>query len=69
MKTGDLIKIVYPLPERGTVFTPWVKELSLSGEPVPLLEYNGKGGINQIFYNGAKRYISEDITEVVYEAR
>jgi len=51
------------------MYTPWVQELSISGIPVPLVEFNGKGGFNQVYYNGTKRYVSDDLMEVVYETR
>jgi|3_EtaG_2_1085321.scaffolds.fasta_scaffold03977_15 hypothetical protein len=69
MKTGDLIRVIRPLPKRNIMYTPWVQELSISGIPVPLVEFNGKGGFNQVYYNGTKRYVSDDLMEVVYETR
>ena len=68
MKLGDLVRVKYPLPTHNNLlYAYWVKKLSLSGVPVPLLYYGGKGSYCEIYYDGHERCVNEAILEVVYE--
>tara|TARA_B100000427_G_scaffold21494_1_gene16280 strand:- start:1102 stop:1317 length:216 start_codon:yes stop_codon:yes gene_type:complete len=63
VKVGELVKVVYPLPDltAGVLFSSWVKELSLTGKPVPLIAYAGPGGHSKVFHDGLIKYIATDI--------
>jgi len=67
MKTGDLVRVINPLPDYGTSYTPWLENLSSSGTPVILLHYQGKGSWCEIYHDGEAKIVAEKILEVVYE--
>ena len=68
MKTGDLVRIINPLPDHGASYTLWLEDLSFTGTPVVLLFYNGiKGSWCEIYHDGEAK-IAEEILEVVYES-
>ena len=68
MKTGDLVRIINPLPDHGTSYTTWLENLSSSRTPVLLLFYNGKGSWCEIYHDGEAKIVAEEILEVVYES-
>ena len=67
MKTGDLVRVINPLPDQGASYTPWLENLSSSRTPVILLYYNGKGSWCEIYHDGEAKIVAEKILEVVYE--
>ena len=69
MKTGDLVRIINPLPDHGASYTLWLEDLSFTGTPVVLLFYNGmKGSWCEIYHDGEAKIVAEKILELVYES-
>ena len=68
MKTGDLVRIVNPLPDNGASYTPWLENLSSSGTLVILLHHMEKKAWCEIYHDGEAKIVAEKILELVYES-